>query len=236
MLRIGFYVGLMLPLAILSISHGWAQPEPRPEQFPLAKGSHWIYKGEEKRQEPGQGLKVFTEKATWRMEVVDRTERNGITTAVVRGYPSGEPEELQVLLVVGGREFYLLPAEESVLKRLKDPNDALVGLVQDDQIELSLPLVPGKRFCEASQITRPDGYYCWVVEKKTKEKLTNIRGVAGGVDRDVYQIAFRTLPDHVIVNFTPGIGITSFEYVHHGTVDEEHLKLVEFHDGTAPPH
>ena len=222
--------------AVLSAPPACAQVKTGAEQFPLAKGSYWIYEGTEKRQEVGQGPKVFTEKITQRMEVVDRIDRNGVVAAVVRGYPDSEPQELQVLLAVDGHQFYLLPAEESVLKRLKDPNDALVDLVREDQIELSLPLVPGKRFCEASQITRPDGYYCWVVEKKRKERLTNIRGVAGNIDRDVFQIAFRTLPDHVILNFTPVIGIVSYQYVHHGTVDEEHLKLVEFHDGTTSSH
>jgi hypothetical protein len=227
-------LGLIASVAILSIAHGWAQPKPGPEQFPLAKGSYWIYEGEKKWQE--EGPKVFTEKITWRMEVIDRAERNGIVAAVVRGHPDGGPEELQVLIAVDGRQFYLLPAEKSVLKRLKDPNDALVDLVKEDQIELSLPLSPGKRFCEAEQITRPDGYYCWVVEEQRKERLTNILGVAGDIDRNVYRIAFRTLPDHVVVDFAPGVGITSYEYVHHGTTDERHLTLVGFHDGTAPTH
>src|SRR5271165_155480 len=229
-------LGLIALVAILSTPRAWAQPKPRLEQFPLAKGSYWIYEGEETSQRPGQGAKVFTEKITWRMEVVDRTERNGIVAAVVRGYPDGEPQELQVLVAVDGRDFYLLPADPSVLKRVKDPNDALVDLVEEDQIILSLPLAMGKRFCEAEQITRPDGYYCWVVEDHRKDKLTSIRGVASDINREVYRIAFRTLPDHVILGFAPGVGITSWVYVHHGTIMEERVKLVEFHNGAALAH
>jgi len=236
MLRIPPNVAALIGFAaILSVPTARVQAKTRPEQFPLAKGSYWVYEGEGKRYEAGQGPKVLTEKITWRMEVVDRIERKGIVAAVVRGYPDGGPEELQVLLVIGGREFYRLAAEESILKRLRDSNDALVDLVREDQIELSLPLVPGKRFCEASEITRPDGYYCWVVEKKTKEKLTNVRGIACD-NRDVYQIAFRTLPDHIVVKFTPEIGIVSYQYVHHGTVIQDDMKLVEFHDAAGPPH
>jgi len=232
-----FHFTAMISIAVvLSVPSARAQVKTGTEQFPLAKGSYWIYEGMEERQEAGQGPKVFTEKITRRMEVVDRIERNRLVAAVVRGYPNGEPLELQVLVAIDGHQFYLLPAEESNLKRLRDPNDALVDLVREDQIELSLPLVPGKRFGEASQITRPDGFYCWVVEKRRKEKLTNIKGVAGDADRDVYQIAFRTLPDHVVVNFAPGIGIVSYQYVHHGTVDQNDMKLIKFHNGASPLH
>lgn len=216
-----------------------AQVKAGDEQFPLAKGSYWIYEGTEKSQKSGPT--VYTKKIKWRMEVVERIERARIVATVVRGYPgevgSYEHPDLSLLIAVDGTDFYRLPAKKSLLKRLKDPNDALVDLVREDDIALSLPLVPGKRFCEASQIARPDGYYCWVVEQQKKEKLTNLHGVAGDVERNVYQIAFRTLPDHAIVNFAPGIGITSYHYADNGpityTVD---VDLIEFHSGTVPAH
>jgi hypothetical protein len=221
-------------LAVLSIHPGWAQGGPRPESFPLAKGSYWIYEGEREWQE--HGPKVFKAKITQRMEVVDKIERDGVVAAVVRGYPTSGQDELQVLIVVNGLQFYLLPAEESVLKRLKDSNDELVDLVQEDQIELSLPLVKGKRFCEAEQMTRPDGYYCNVVEQKWSQRFAAVLGVSTRVEYNVYKIAFRTAPDHVLLNFAPGIGITSYQYVHHGTINREEMKLVEFHDRAASSH
>ena len=218
----------------LSVCVGWAQAQHRPEAFPLAKGSYWIYEGTKKWQE--QGPKVFTEKITQRMQVLNRVERGGIVAAVVRGYPNSEEETVQILIVVDGLEFYLLDSEDAILKRLKDPNDALVELVQEDHLILSLPLVRGKRFCEASEMTRPDGFYCWRVEEQRKEKLNGVKGMSNEAERTIYTIAFRTLPDHVFVNFVPGIGITSYEYAHHGTVEETDLKLVEFHPAAAAPH
>jgi hypothetical protein len=47
-----------------------------------------------------------------------------------------------------------------------------------------------------------------------------------------YQLVYRTLPDHQIIEFAPNIGITRYTYVHHGTVSETDLKLIEFHLGT----
>jgi len=225
--------GIIVCVAVLSICYGWSQPEPPPDQFPLAKGSYWIYEGERKWQ--GHGPKVFSKEITCRTEVMDRIERTGVVAAVVRGYPVCG-EDLEVLISADGHHFYLLPAESSVLKRLKDPNDALVDLARDDQIELVLPLVKGERFCEASQMIRPDGFYCSVVEEQRREKLRGVSGISGDLERTAYQITFRTLPDYTAIDFVPGVGITSYDYVHHGTIDEEHLKLVEFHNGKAPDH
>jgi hypothetical protein len=185
------------------------------------------------------GSRVYTKKITWRMEVVDRIERARVVATVVRGYPgevgSYEHPELSVLIAVDASNFYLLPAKKSVLKRLRDPDDELVNLVRDDQIVFFLPLAAGKRFCEAASITRPDGYYCWVAEEHRKESLKNGLGVSG--DRDAYQIVFRTLPDHVIITFVPGIGITSYHYADNGPVRESvDVDLIEFHNGTATPH
>jgi len=235
MFRIHILIGVIVSVAMFSIGHDFAQLGPRAEPFPLAKGSYWIYRGQHKGQEAGQGLKVFSKKVICRTEVVDRIDRGGVLAVVVRGYPVCG-EDLDVLISADGHHFYLLPAESSVLKRLKDPNDALVDLVRDDQIELVLPLVKGERFCEASQMTRPDGFYCSVVEEERREKLRGVSGISGDLERTVYQIAFRTAPDYTAIDFVPGVGIISYDYVHHGTIDEEHLKLVEFHHGKAPDH
>jgi hypothetical protein len=229
-----FSVGLAVLLLMSSISTLWAQQESRLEQFPLAKGSYWIYQGQYKEQ-AGLDLKVFTKKISCRTEVVDRIQRAGVMAAVVRGYPVCG-KGLHVLVSVDWHHFYLLPAESSVLKRLKNPDDALVDLVRDDQIELVLPLVKGERLCESSQMTRPDGLYCSVVEEQRREKLPGVSGVSSDVDRAVYEITFRTLLDYTAMDFVPGVGITSYDYIHHGTIEEEHLKLVEFHDGTIPDH
>jgi hypothetical protein len=42
------------------------------------------------------------------------------------------------------------------------------------------------------------------------------------------------LPDDTEFDFVSGIGITSYEYHHHGTIAETELHLVEFHSADAP--
>ena len=45
-------------------------------------------------------------------------------------------------------------------------------------------------------------------------------------------LAFRTNPDHTNLRFAVGIGLTFFEYVHHGTKGDCEMRLVE--TGTVP--
>lgn len=121
---------LLVCVAVLSPSSAWTQTRDGREAFPLAKGSYWVYEGTSEEQRPGQGMKVFKENIRQRMEVVDRIDRGRIVASVVRGYPTEEPDELYVLVVVEGLQFYLLPAEKSILKRLRDKEDELIGLVK----------------------------------------------------------------------------------------------------------
>ncbi|MFZ4775826.1 MAG: hypothetical protein ACOYM3_10700 [Terrimicrobiaceae bacterium] len=46
-------------------------------------------------------------------------------------------------------------------------------------------------------------------------------------------IAYRTTPDHQILDFVPGIGIVGFHYVHHGTLSETDLGLIGFRKAGA---
>lgn len=41
-------------------------------------------------------------------------------------------------------------------------------------------------------------------------------------------LIFRTNPDHQILEFTPGTGITAYVYSHHGTLAGVDVKLVSF--------
>ena len=45
--------------------------------------------------------------------------------------------------------------------------------------------------------------------------------------RGVALKAMRTNPEHEIVTFVPGVGITAYVYAHHGTVSEVNVRLVE---------
>lgn len=58
--------------------------------------------------------------------------------------------------------------------------------------------------------------------------LDEIKGVMPTIiaDRE-YELMFYTIPAHRTVNFVPGLGITGYTYVHHGTTSEAYLELIE---------
>jgi hypothetical protein len=72
---------------------------------------------------------------------------------------------------------------------------------------------------------RPDGFYAWIVESA----IPPVRGaswspLAHGASG--WRLAYRTLPDHELLDFAPGVGITRYVYSHHGTVAETNVRLL----------
>lgn len=201
---------------------------PESLDFPLSKGSYWIYKGTQTNQGE-QG--IVTEEITWRMEVVEVIQREKITGYLVDGYPvpfmCNEDEYGKSLIVQVENIYYCSDIE--MLDSLKDEKNILVGIISEERILFDFPLFLGKKFCELEQITRTDDGYCWVVTDDEQVVFDQIQGISPEEERTKYTLYFRTLPDHLIVDFVPGIGITEVEYVHHGTISQMHVRLVEYH-------
>jgi hypothetical protein len=235
--------GAVLVAAILATACSWKgaaqSPEETPEWFPLSAGTTWVYKGTSKWTRSDSG-EVVEKSVTWKMQVLETLTRRQVTAAVVNGYPQdlahfeeGKTPGDYLIVRVGPAKYYLVRQlrTEEALRRLRDENDLLGGLVGEDEIILDAPLVPGKIYGEADLITRQDRMYSWIVEDARPAELRGIKGVAPAGGRTEYEITYRTLPDHTIMNFVPGIGITRYVYGHHGTVSETDVQLVEFRRG-----
>ena len=102
---------------------------------------------------------------------------------------------------------------------------------REAQLFLDLPLTGEKVFGETDQITRTDRSYCWFVDGEENSALDGVSGISPTDRFRQYRLVYQTRPDHVIMHFVPGIGITHFEYVHHGTVSECDVRLVEYRQG-----
>jgi hypothetical protein len=203
------------------------------DYFPLSVGAYWVYEGLVQWEIGG---KVEEKTLTWKMEVLEKVERYPITGYALRGHPSdlawyedGKERSDYAIIQVGPNKFYKTSAEK--LQRLKDDADSCYDLVQESELMLDLPLFPEKRFGITEQITRIDGRYCWGVGQEKKVALSGIKGVSFSEETTAYTLYFFTLPDHVRLEFVPGIGITQYEYGHHGTVSVVDVKLVEYHPG-----
>ena len=199
----------------------------------MLPGTYWTYQGQVRRSSDDDQAK--NAKIVWRTEVRRFLQHGDIRAAVISGFPSdvnwsdGKPQPSDSLLIESAGTFYLIGHENSAaaLRRLEQPSDTLAGLLSDDDLILAWPLTRGKKFCDPDGLARDDDMYCWIVESTGPSALKDLPGVLPGQTQ--YELAYRTNPDDIHFTFIPNVGITAYEYHHHGTVADTELALTEFH-------
>jgi len=215
---------------------------PERSEFPLEKGTFWVYDGNVAWVAPNTPA-VQRQTINWRMEVIDVISRDLVVAAVVKGHPrdliSFDPKRepgVYVIVQVNLRKHYLLEGEraQTVLKRVKDPSDLLSDLVRESEVFLETPVTLGQRFCQTEMLTRTDWRNCWFVEEERTPSIKYIPGVPVGWNGPEYGIVHRSLPSDEFVGFAPGIGLTFYDFSHHGTTSEVQLKLTAFGRRESP--
>jgi hypothetical protein len=229
----------MLGFAITSHSQ---QKAPTDEGFPLDPGTYWIYRGTDYWTPQDARYPDGMKKVTWRTEVADViVHPNGLIVAVVKGFPlaldqaEGQPQEDVVIKTSDGKFFHLKDVDlptMNAMKRVKDPSDSLDGLLRDEDWFLQLPLSKGEKFCEQEQMKRSDDWYCWVTDAPRWLSLERVRGIKPTKKR-MFGVRYATFPDDMRFEFVPGVGITKYEYHHHGYLYGTEISLTEFHPGKS---
>lgn len=213
-----------------------------PDYFPLAKGNYWIYRGETKYllKNPNTGQnEPKSEVLIWKMEVVDTAARELLFAALIKGgpedlawYQPGKERGDYVIIRVGTATYYRF-ADKAALdawEKIKDKTQPLSDLGESGELFLDAPLVEGKVFGgDIGSLAR--GRYCWVVEGWGAFNPKRFPAAGKLKDARNFSLIYRTNPDHVFIDFVPGLGIVGYEYGHHGTLSETSLSLIEF--GTA---
>jgi hypothetical protein len=209
------------------------------QDFPFAQGTIWVYQGMAKWTQAKTG-EVVESPVTWKMEVTEILEREHVRGAVLKGHPwdlswyeEGKERGDYLMIRVGPGKYYLLNGKEmdKALGALRTEGELLHGLVGESEIFLDLPLSRDKFFGEADQITRTDRSYCWFVDGEEDVALEGVSGIPPTKKVRQYRLRYETRPDHTVMHFVSGVGITRFEYVHHGTVSECDLRLSEYRPG-----
>jgi hypothetical protein len=217
-------------------------PEPQLNLFfPLTPGTWWLYRGTvtwsdqqtEKEAQANVTLKMTIEK------VIQKPE---FKIAILSGFPrdldwaTGEVATMPWLLIETNRhEIFLnsLPPDFDYTKLQKDAA-SLDKFLSEDNLLFRWPLKQGMKFGDAESLRREDAHYCWVVATQESKKLGDIKGLAPR-SAEVSVLQYITNPDDTEMELSPGIGILSYQYHHHGTVAETSLTLVEFHPAPPPP-
>jgi hypothetical protein len=233
---------------LFTLSAGMASNITSQGDFPLVKGNYWIYQGKVK-----WGLlnssQVISTTLKVKMEVLETAQNGKYFVAQVKNYPlllawSDGRMDNSLVYIIGKRtslspestSLYLLderalPEEQlnQVHSFLTEGRGDLSSLLTKDNLWLDLPLKENKAYGFGADSPRPDFWYSWHVEQVRKNNLRKIKGIPAGVSKTEYRLAYRTGPDHQVMDFVPGVGLTHYVYVHHGSVSEMDMKLLEVH-------
>lgn len=215
------------------------EQSPAEQRFlPLVPGTYWVYEGTVEWGEDTDSEKSTTTNVTLTSKVERVYENPEFTMAVVSGFPSdqdwatGQVEPKRSLLIETRKHEVLvdtLPPDFNFAKLEKDPA-ALANLLSDDNVLFRWPLKKGLKFGDAESMKRDDDMYCWMVTEQQRKRLDAIKGLAAR-HAEVFLLRYATQPDDTEMEVSPGIGVLSYEYHHHGTVANTSLTLVEFHSG-----
>ncbi len=235
----------LIALIGASLASGIALGQQPPEvQLRLRPGNYWVYRGvvewtyisTPEQQARNLPPRLGKKRIVWKSQILEQATRGDLKAYLVKGsfddlpwYEPGRTEQ-QYLWIVYKNRFYTLAIDSGLLRRFRDPTDSLVSAVLKEEPVLQFPL-------RLSQCTTPiapdeprqrdDLFYCWHLEDKKRMEQTHIPGVTGSPT--VWKAWYRTMPDHQIYGFAPGWGFISYDFSHHGTLSEAHVKLVEAH-------
>ena len=228
----GFF---LLAAGAVCIAGGLVAAPPVSSPIPLEKGNRWTYEGKIETALSGSST-VYSTNISWVMEVIDSIKSTNAQAAVVRGFPDElpwyEPAQVPgfcVLLNFSNHVYQIKAPNEkqarSILQDVINEPGKFSAKAQDFNELLALPLAKDKRW--GGDAKREDGYYCWRIEEVRRETL-HIEGISSNQTVTTYRLAYRSLPDHQLVDVVPGLGITRYAFAHHGTIASVDVHLVSF--------
>jgi hypothetical protein len=209
--------------------------------FPLTPGTWWLYRGSIRWTE-SETNKPAANRASIKMQVERVIRKPEITIAVISGFPgdldwsNGQVDPKPSLLIeTRNHEIFLndLPPDFDYAKLEKD-SAVLDKFLSQDNLMFRWPLKKGMKFGDPESLQRPDDRYCWFVATHQRKVLKEIKGIPPK-PAEIFLLQFVTNPDDVQMELSPGIGILSYQYHHHGTVADTSLTLVEFHPAQKSP-
>lgn len=203
----------------------------------LTQNTYWVYRGTVAWFDQ-QTEKEVQANVTLKMTIQKVIQRPEFTIAILSGFPgdanwtTGEVEAMPWLLIETKRHEVFLDSmpPDFDYPKLEKEGTSFEKLLSEDNLLFRWPLKKGMKFGDAESLQREDDEYCWVVIEELKKNLGDGKGLESR-PAQTYVLRYATNPDDTEIELSPGIGILSYEYHHHGTVADTSLSLVEFHPG-----
>jgi hypothetical protein len=224
----------MFGAALLALDCTSAQAQVALSRFGLVTGRVLTYVGTAQWTDTAQ--RVHSAPVQWRTKVVQVRSSRDARAALVRGwvqdlawYTPGQRAALSVLLEYRGA-LYQLPIRDSLTAV-----DTLLAAVRDTtpgtrrfRLVIDSGLVVGRAFGhDRDNRDGRDGLYAWLVESETAVADRPL-WLPLATEPTRWRLAYRTAPDHQLLDFVPGVGIARYVYAHHGTAAsiDVHLSTV----------
>ena len=219
--------------AVLVVAHAaMLSQNTAPSQFGLVAGRDWEYAGSARWT--GGDQHVDSGSVRWVMRCLAVRSASGVLAALIRGwvhelawYAPGNAPRFGVLVEYRQRLFVIdAPDSAAAADSLTHVLRAGASALSDRAAVIDSGLAVGRAYGGApDRGDRPDGLYVWNVESAIplarRASWSTLAHRANG-----WRLAYRTLPDHELLDFVPGVGITRYVYSHHGTVAETDVRLL----------
>lgn len=234
MKKVLFFTVLTVCLAVTASAQNQKQAVEVKETYglPFEVGRYWIYDYVSEEQDPngnaevavgenGEKVKVNRVNAKASIEIEEVTGKDNLIVAIMSGDGFGmewaPPKSLSFFWLLDENTGHFINASAEVKERclLGDRN------VLNNSPTLVLPLKVGDKWGEEPPVPRDDGWYQWHVEG-----MESIKVPLGTYT--CFRIAYRTVPDHELIWFAPGLGIVKRQYRHHGTIISTDYELIEY--------
>jgi hypothetical protein len=215
----------LLPALVLAAATAAAPGAASPSRtmFPFVKGAAWTYAAT-LRYTVVNSNHVKTANVCWRSEVVDAFDRGDAAGALLKGFvfdlpwwsPRKPPGDYAVVRL--GPAYYVFHDDaKKGFAAVRLGGRAGLPVQAEETPWFQLPLRKGAVLRSRERtLLHDDTRYGWLVESVSPNRLS-----------------FLSLSGQETMTLSPGIGITSYTYVHNGTVAEAHVHLVSFRPGDA---
>ena len=190
--------------------------------FPFVTGTTWTYAGTvrwtDDRNQPRSGT------VRWTSAVVDAFDDGDVAGALLKGgvwdlawWSPDAHAASYAFLRVRARYYLIRDDAKAMFSAVKQSRRKALRPALEQALWFDAPLSPGRLYRAKDVPPRNDTRYGWLV--------------ASSVTRSAYVLSYLTLPDEETLTLVPGVGITSFAYVHHGTIAEANVHLIAYHRG-----
>jgi hypothetical protein len=211
--------GLVLAAALLD-----GRCPPPEDTMPLVAGSTWTYEGVV-AYTPTNSVVAERQRVVWPTKVREVACDDGAALAVLEGFvadlagwqPGERPR--RYALVLDGPYLYISSSQD-LASLLGGGAPAWRRQVESMQLVFVFPERQGSSWHRRPWPPTSHPLPCFMLDSY----LSTFD--ATGERRRIFQAVCRSLPDHLIYEGVPGVGLVGFSYEHHGTVGRAAVRLV----------